>query len=484
MIGKALIKDSAVYGGADFVSKLLAFIAFPIVASVLDPSAFGALELIFTSIALSGVIVNCGLNNALQRYYWDKDVPVSVQPTLVTTGLLTQMAFCLIAMIAGFGLLSFFHSYLETKDLPFSAIALIYALFLLICTQCTQFILDVTRLHFAPWRFLALAILVRVFTLAAGVVAVVFAGLGIDGMLFGQVVVYIFVIPLAFLMIKRDLVFREFNVVWAKRLIKFGSPFIFAGIAYWLFNSMDRWMLSSMRSLEEVGVYSVAARFASIVLFLSVAFGQAFSPVAMKIRRDYPDEYRKIFGQILIGLLAVMLMAASGVSFFAGEILFLLMPTDYMSASIPMILLSFGIVIQSAQQVTAIGISIEKKTHLFANLAWTAALINFVGNWMLIPRYGISGAATSTILSYAFISLSYFFFTQRLHPIIVPKYMLGLLGVLFCLLLLGSAGFVQSTFSVQVVISKLVFLIVLSGVIVAYSYRYFVTLNNPDHVRI
>ena len=57
MIGKALIKDSAVYGGADFVSKLLAFIAFPIVASVLDPSAFGALELIFTSIALSGVIV-------------------------------------------------------------------------------------------------------------------------------------------------------------------------------------------------------------------------------------------------------------------------------------------------------------------------------------------------------------------------------------------------------------------------------------------
>ena len=62
--------------------------------------------------------------------------------------------------------------------------------------------------------------------------------------------------------------------------------------------------------------------------------------------------------------------------------------------------------------------------------------------------------------------------------------MLGLLSVLFCLLLLGSAGFVQSTFSVQVVISKLVFLIVLSGVIVAYSYRYFVTLNNPDHVRI
>lgn len=483
MVGKAIIKDSVIYGGADFFSKILAFIAFPIIAAALHPRSFGALELILTSVALVGVVVNCGLNNAVQRFYWDKDVPESSQPSIVTTGLLLQMAFCFSVIIVGFALLYVFLSALEESDLPFTAIALGSALFLLATTRCTQFILDVTRLHFAPWRFFALALLGRVLTLAVGVVAVVYMGLGIDGMLSGQVLVFVVILPLALWMIRRDLALSDFNLNWAGELVKFGSPFIFMGLAYWLFNSMDRWMLSSMRSLEEVGVYSIAARFASVVLFLSAAFGQAFSPLAMKIRRDYPDEYRFIFGQILIGLLAIMLLAGFAVSVFAGEILFVLMPLEYMGAAIPMILLCFAVVIQSAQQVVAIGISIEKKTHLFAKLAWVAAVINLLGNWLLIPTYGASGAAISTVLSHAFLSASYFFFTQKLHAIVVPTYLFGLLAMLFGVFLAASIAFVQSTFMVDVVLWKLTLLVICCVGIGASAHRYLSGLWKLDHAQ-
>jgi hypothetical protein len=49
-------------------------------------------------------------------------------------------------------------------------------------------------------------------------------------------------------------------------------------------------MLTSMNTVEEVGIYSVAFRFASVVLFVAVAFEQAWSAIAIKLRTDCPSQ--------------------------------------------------------------------------------------------------------------------------------------------------------------------------------------------------
>lgn len=476
MFAKKIVKDSIIYGGADFLSKAIALVAFPIIASVLSPRSFGALELIFTSIALVGVVVNCGINNAVQRFYWDENSD-TFKPIIVTTGLLLQLGFAFTAIIIGAGSLILLDSSILINDLPFSLLALFSALALIATTQLSQFILDVTRLHFEPWRFLAIALSARTVTVLVGVYAIVFMNLGIDGLLISQVLVYILILPFALFSIKRDLIFSSFSLYWAKEILKYGFPFIFAGLAYWLFNSMDRWMLSSIISLDEVGVYSVAARFSSIVLFLSVAFGQAFSPLAMKIRIDYPDEYRTIFGKILCGLLLVMLFSATALSLYAGEIVTLIMPFEYKTAIIPLILLSFGIVIQSAQQVVAVGISIEKQTHLFAKLAWAAAIINLIGNFLLIPLYGASGAAISTLFSYAFLSFAYLFFTQKLHSINIPSNFIFIIAPLFLILMLSSITYIKYEFVTKIAIFKLIALIILGLIFGLIINKYFKGIN-------
>jgi O-antigen/teichoic acid export membrane protein len=101
MLFRRLAKDSAVYGGADFLTKLLSFFAFPIIAAVLSPTAFGVLELIFTVSGFLGLIVNCGLNNAVQRFYWDKDTTAEQRPMVVTSGLAALFFFSLFAVLAG-----------------------------------------------------------------------------------------------------------------------------------------------------------------------------------------------------------------------------------------------------------------------------------------------------------------------------------------------------------------------------------------------
>ena len=152
----------------------------------------------------------------------------------------------------------------------------------------------------------------------------------------------------------------------------------------------------------------------------------------MKIRKDHPENYATIYGYVLLLLVFLMTVVGGSVGLFSGEVISLIMPPEYLSASLPLVILSFGIVLQSTLQITAVGISLEKKTFIFARLSWLTAAINFGLNWVLIPMYGSFGAAISTFISYFVLTSCYFYYSQSLHPIVIS------FGRLFVLLFLGS----------------------------------------------
>lgn len=434
-----LAKDTLIYGGGDLVLKLVAFITFPIIAAALSPKAFGALELLGTSTALLGLFMNCGLNNAVQRFYWDKDTALETRPVIVSSGLAVLAIFGILAgAIALAGITPFFTEWARKAELPMSAVALVSAVGLMVFAQFLQYILDVLRLHFAPFKFLLLSFLHRVLGLALGLFAVVWLGKGVDGLLFVQMAVACAVLPFGLWIIRRDITTRLDFRGWGKQLVAFGYPFIFAGLAYWLFGSMDRWMLAVMTSVEETGIYSVAFRFSTIVMFVNMAFGQAWSPYAIKVKTDFPDTYRAFYARVLLALLFCMLTIGGGVALFSGELIGLLMPTEYAGSALPLSILCMGVVLQSTQQISAIGISLERKTYLLARMAWTTAFVNLIANWLLIPRFGAAGAAWGTCISYFVLTSGYLFFTQKLHRLPIAWRKLGRL------LFLGGAVFLTA----------------------------------------
>ncbi|MDX5337579.1 MAG: flippase [Cyclobacteriaceae bacterium] len=454
MVVKQLAKDSAIYGGADLVSKAISFFTFPFLAKALSPESFGYLELILTSTALLGVLGNSGLNNSVQRYYWDPEVKPEDRKVVVSSGLISQLFLLGIVLVITFGILFFGFPQLA-YSYPFTWIGVIASLLLMAGNQWTQYLLDVIRLQFKPWRFLTVSMVSRVISSILGLVIVVYLSGGIDGLLSVQAFVVLAVLPLAVYFIKNEFSLSWFSKDWAKELIRYGYPFIFSALAFWIFTSQDRWMLVSFSSIEEVGIYSVSFRFASLTLFVSAAFGQAWSPLAMKIRADHPDTYPKIYGDILLLLLLAMILISSGIGLFSGEILDLLMGDAYQGSAFPMAILSFAIVFQASQQLTGIGISLEKKTLLFAHLSWITTGINFGLNWILIQQFGATGAAWATLISYLFLTSSYFFFTQRMHPIHLNYYRLSatlalLAGVVFLSIFLHSPEFKWSTVGMKI----------------------------------
>ena len=310
-----LIRDSAIYGGGDVTTKLLALIAFPIIAAALSPGLFGLLELITSFTSMIGLFVGCGLNNAVQRFYWDEATSTSERPALVTTGLVLQVVFGSLILFVGSIVIPLLMPWVRQQELQVSWVGLAAALLLAIVTQWSMYILDVTRLHFKPWRYLVLSVTSRALGLGLAVVVVVYLAWGIDGYLGVQAIAILFVLPLAVWMIRQDLTVK-ISRKWGQELVSFGYPFIFVGIAYWLFGSIDRWMLASMVTIEDVGIYSVSYRFASVALLISTAFALAWSPYAIKVKADHPQEYKEFYVLVLLALFAVMLIVGGCIALF------------------------------------------------------------------------------------------------------------------------------------------------------------------------
>lgn len=453
-----LFADSAIYGGGDFIAKLVALITFPLIATALSSAGFGLLELAMTIVALGGVLVRCGLNNAVQRFYWDSTTTSMQRPVLVSTGL--WLMFVLGVAISLLGLITapFLFDMLGTTRSLYSTSSLLAIGLLLAFTPLNQYLLDILRLHFAPWKFLGFSFLSRALASVLAVIAALYLHAGVEGVLKAQAFVLALVLPLGMWLIRRDLIL-QFDIYWSKKLAAFGIPLIFTEIAYWLFSSIDRWMLASMGNIESVGVYSVAFRFSSVVMFVATAFGMAWSPYAFKLRTDYPETHRKMYSEVLIILLIVMLCVAGAVSLFAGELIHVFLPTEYNSAVTPLIVLCFTVVIQASQQITAVGISIANKTMIFAYLVWIAAGCNAALNFWLIPEYGATGAAWATLIVYLFLSASFLFFTQRYYKLPIAWLRIAWINVLGAIVLLVSLEYQQQDFSFSVSAGKLIFAI-------------------------
>ena len=458
MVWRALAKDSAIYGGADLASKVVAFFAFPLIAAALRPADFGALELVLTATTLLGLIANCGLNNALQRFYWDPETAPHQRPALVSSGLATLAFNCTVAVLLGALASLAFAPLLAQRQFPITTAGLLAALLLMAGTQGGQYLLDVTRLHLAPWRFLMVSLVSRVLASMAGVLAVAVLGWGLDGLLGLQASVALLALPLAMLAVRRDLR-PAIDRKLIRQLLHYGHPFIYAGLAFWLFGAMDRWLLAAMSSVEEVGLYAVGHRFATIVMIVSLAIGQAWSPMAMKIRADHPQQYRGIYANVLLVLFFLVLMLSGAAALFAGEALGLLMPPAYANAALPLAVLGLGVALQATQQVTAVGISLERQTHLFARLSWLSALMNLLLNLALIPAFGALGSAWATVLTYLALTGAYLYYTQKLHPLPLDWRRMAGLGAAWVALAISATLLKSSSLSAGLVAVKLAILL-------------------------
>ena len=456
---KKLGKDVALYGAGDFLFKFIAFAVFPIYAHVFSVVEFGVWALLTAAAGLLGVLMNLGINNAVQRFYWDPKTLPEDQKLIVSAGLLQLLAWGAFVVTMAVLLL---HPAAERlrSDYAIEWTVLLLALTWTLPDQLLQFSLDAIRLHFTPVRFLLVAFAKNLLGVGLGLWLVLDLGWGLKGLFAGMLVGSLAPIPLALWFIRMDLALRWDRRI-ARQLFAFGFPFLFTGLAYWLFTTLDRWMLAEFSTGEEVGLYSAASKYAAVITFIITAFAQAWTPFAIKLMRDDP-EYRSHYSRIFSLWFFLLAMVGLAIALFSPEALILLTPPAYWPAAQVLPALAVGLVLFGTTQITALGISLNKRTAFLTYGAWMAAATNFLVNLILTPRYGALGAALASLTSYGVLTSSFLFWSQRLHPIPLERGKL-LYSLMLAAAALGCTGLDLAAPSATVTVAKVALLLLAGG---------------------
>lgn len=411
---KKLGRDVAVYGGADFVFKLVSFLVIPVYTHLLSVAEFGTMALLTVSATLVGSLANLGINNAMHRFYFDPETAEADRHAIVSTGL-AQLLLALTLVVGG-GLLmlaGFRTTLAEDYGLAWAWIVLVALN--IVPEQVAQYALDAVRLHFTPWKFFVIAFVKNVVGVVLGLILITRTELGLTAIFLGTLIASTLAMPVGLALIRRDLSTR-LDRGMGRAMFRYGYPFVFTSAAYWIFGSMDRWLLAEWSSAEEVGLFSVALKFAALLTFVITAFTQAWSPFAMRMMREDPD-YRAGYARIFSMWFFLLGWIGLGIALFSPEVMTVLTPREYWPAAPVLAIGTAGLVLFGTTQITALGISITKRTGVLTAGAWAAAAANLVFNLIAIPRFGAIGAAAATLLSYGVLTGWFGWWSQRLHPI-------------------------------------------------------------------
>jgi O-antigen/teichoic acid export membrane protein len=203
--------------------------------------------------------------------------------------------------------------------------------------------------------------------------------------------------------------FREMN--------GFGLPLVPSALALWAINFIDRFFVGIYKGQAEVGVYSLAVRASSVIIFLMIAFRLAWPAFAYSLDDD--SIAKRTYSYVLTYLLFVCCWISLALGVLAPWIVQVLAPTKpaFHRADEAIGLLAFAFSAYAGYTVLAIGVGRARRTQFNWLVSGAAAALNIGLNFVLIPRYGMMGAAVSTAAAYVALFAGMTITSQQVYPV-------------------------------------------------------------------
>jgi len=203
-----------------------------------------------------------------------------------------------------------------------------------------------------------------------------------------------------------------------KEFLIYSSTLIFISFMNIILTKIDKIMLGIYMTSEVVGIYNIAATVAGLITFLLVSSNMIFSSVISELYsvnkiKLLGDLYSTITKWIIILTLPIVI----SILFFSDTIL-RFFGEAYIVGSSALIILALGQMINTFAGANGSILSMCGHERLLLKNNISMAIINIIFNAILIPKFGILGAAIATGFSIATINIIKIFQVKFLLNII------------------------------------------------------------------
>jgi O-antigen/teichoic acid export membrane protein len=202
-----------------------------------------------------------------------------------------------------------------------------------------------------------------------------------------------------------------------QKIIKYGRWMVLWSIAVIIQNRLDIFMLTSLTSVEQVGLYTAAFRISQLATLIPNAYGTVLSTKLASLAGS--DKLFPLFKKTLLisGVLFLLIMAST----IFAPVLINLITGDKYSASIPILqilLLNWGIYTLNLPFSSLL--NAFEKPWIITFAVFITIIQIFITNSVLIPIHKGVGASISLVISSSIVLIicmaGAFFYYRQIKP--------------------------------------------------------------------
>jgi len=413
---KNALRQFFTYGAGNIAQSALNLILLPLFLRLFEPAQYGVISLLLVTSSFLAAFASLGIGTGLFRLYYEAK-PGERKKLVGTTWLW-------LLFTATLGLIVLSTQAPHLSKLLFHVENYSHSIVLLGAFFFFSFIGDmpfsIFRIEQKASYYVGFSLLRFIIDFALKLSFIAFLGRGINGYFEAGILAYIITLCLMVPFILKYVSF-SLNSSYLKQLLRLGFPYVFSGFAVWILTVSDRYILNQFKGAAEVGIYSLGYSFANIFDTLLTAPSALFwAPFFFSYAAERSaEDTKRLLNKSLIYFLLVGGMLYLIISLGAGDLLraltflFAAKPEYHQATTfVPVLTLGLFFYLLSRQATNAM--LMAKKPEYGAIAVSIAAAVNLGLNLILIPRFGVWGAAIDAVIAYALIDLLSYWWAQRI----------------------------------------------------------------------
>ncbi len=424
---KSLFKQTAIYGLATVLPRMLSFLLVRLYTGILPTGEYGEVSIVLSWMVFFNVVLSYGMETAFFRFYNSETDKENVIATSTISIFWSSIIFL-------FGALIFRGTLASLANVEVQYIT--YAIWILVLDALVIVPFSKLRANQRPMLYaiikmgnVTVNLLLNLFFLKLLPVIAASNPNSFIGNLYVEnyEIGYIFVSNLAaslltLVVLSPNYLFltRKFDAVLWKKMMRYGLPILVAGIAFAVNEHFDKillgyWLPENVAK-SEVGAYSACYKLGLFMVLFATAFRLGIEPFFFSHSKNEnaPQTYAMITKYFVIFGSLILL----GVIVFADVLKFLLLDNKtYWEAMkvVPLIILAnFFLGIYNNLSVWY---KLTDRTKMGAYISIVGAVLTLALNYLLIPKFSYYGSAIATIVAYGSMMLISYVLGNRYYPI-------------------------------------------------------------------
>jgi O-antigen/teichoic acid export membrane protein len=391
---KSIAQGSSLYSVAMLGQRLASIILLPITTRFLTPAEYGMLDLLEQLFGVLGFLVGANFSAALGFFYFKEKSEEARRPVVGTT-MIGAAAIGVLATLVCWPFAA------PLSRLVFGSAMAANYLRLVFITFAPSFLLEALfswlRVTDRPAMYVIGSLVRTGVTIIGTVVLLALLRMRAWGVLSTSLSAVVLTAALLSVYCFRSQR-PAFDRRVFTRMVRFSAPIGLGSIGMFIIHFGDRFILPHYRSLNDLGIYVLAYKFGMLLSFVYSSFQSYWSAQVFQIMRrdDAETVFARLFTYVMLGLSFCSLGLVVG----SHPVLTALAAPAFRGA------VDLVPVIVAAYFLRAIGDFLRclfmeaGRPGYYATCSWIGSIACLAGYLILIPKYGIWGAAVATALAF------------------------------------------------------------------------------------